>query len=519
MPTYPGQARGRQVRTRRCGDRRADAASRRTPTVTPTRSASSSAGTATGCGRSRCAPSATARRPPTPCRTRCCRPSGPVGRAASAATRPSPPGCTGSSSTPASTGYAGARPGPPTRCRSTTSPARGDAVGVAAHRHRRRGGAADPAGRAAQRAGARRHVRLVGRGRRPGARLPERHGEEPVRARPGPAAAVAPATGNPRAGARRPTAERRPSRRRDRQGGEPSSTEHLDADALADLDEGLLDRDHVASARAHVAGCPQCQAELAALTGVRERLAAAAEVGADARGRGRPAWTAALAERRHRARQHRGHPQRHPAAASRSAPRPAACAGCRPPPWSCWSSPAVPWPSRPCAARTTPRHGVQCGRRGRQGRPASRGRRQLPGHRQRSALDQGVGDGRGAAAAGRHARPHPAAEQLRRPGRRERVRGRPPRAGAACRAARLAGGPALADCVTELAGGPATPLAVDLATFDGQPAAVVLLPGIGGPGRVDVWVVRRTAPRGRASSCTTPTWRGPDRRLWGMLSP
>ena len=46
-------------------------------------------------------------------------------------------------------------------------------------------------------------------------------------------------------------------------------------------------------------------------------------------------------------------------------------------------------------------------------------------------------------------------------------------------AARLAGGPALADCVTELAGGPATPLAVDLATVDGQPAAVVLLPGIG----------------------------------------
>ena len=33
-------------------------------------------------------------------------------------------------------------------------------------------------------------------------------------------------------------------------------TEHLDADALADLDEGLLDRDHMASARAHVAGCP-----------------------------------------------------------------------------------------------------------------------------------------------------------------------------------------------------------------------------------------------------------------------
>ena len=55
-------------------------------------------------------------------------------------------------------------------------------------------------------------------------------------------------------------------------------TEHLDADALADLEEGLLDRDHVAAARAHVAGCPRCRDELAALTGVRELLAGAGEV-------------------------------------------------------------------------------------------------------------------------------------------------------------------------------------------------------------------------------------------------
>ena len=47
------------------------------------------------------------------------------------------------------------------------------------------------------------------------------------------------------------------------------------------------------------------------------------------------------------------------------------------------------------------------------------------------------------------------------------------------------------------AGGPATPLAVDLATFDGQPAAVVLLPGIGGPGRVDVWVVPPDCAQGK----------------------
>jgi hypothetical protein len=72
-----------------------------------------------------------------------------------------------------------------------------------------------------------------------------------------------------------------------------------------------------------------------------------------------------------------------------------------------------------------------------------------------------------------------------------------PRELAGVPAARLAGGPALADCVTELAGGPATPLAVDLATFDGQPAAVVLLPGIGGPGRVDVWVVPPDCAQGK----------------------
>ena len=51
--------------------------------------------------------------------------------------------------------------------------------------------------------------------------------------------------------------------------------------------------------------------------------------------------------------------------------------------------------------------------------------------------------------------------------------------------------------VTQRAGGPATPLAFDLATFHAQPAAVVLLPGIGGPGRVDVWVVPPDCAQGK----------------------
>ena len=209
-------------------------------------------------------------------------------------------------------------------------------------------------------------------------------------------------------------------------------TEHLDADALADLDEGLLDRDHMASARAHVAGCPQCRAELAALTGVRERLAAAAEVEpmpAEVVARLDRALAEVATEPASTAVTRSVIPLREP---QRSAPRgPALAAGRRR---------GRAGPRRRCRGRLGParlrrqqRHGLQRGRLGRQGRPASRGRRQLPGHRQRSALDQGVGDGRGAAAAGRHAGPHPAAEQLLRPGRHERVGRAPPASSRACR--------------------------------------------------------------------------------------
>lgn len=56
-------------------------------------------------------------------------------------------------------------------------------------------------------------------------------------------------------------------------------------------------------------------------------------------------------------------------------------------------------------------------------------------------------------------------------------------------AQRLASGPALAECVAALADGPVTPLAVDLATWEGDPAAVILLPTPDDPGTLDVWVV------------------------------
>jgi hypothetical protein len=62
--------------------------------------------------------------------------------------------------------------------------------------------------------------------------------------------------------------------------------------------------------------------------------------------------------------------------------------------------------------------------------------------------------------------------------------------------ARLAGGAALAACVANLAGGPVTPLAVDIATFEGKPATVIVLPTPKDPTMVDAFVVEPGCPRG-----------------------
>ena len=64
-----------------------------------------------------------------------------------------------------------------------------------------------------------------------------------------------------------------------------------------------------------------------------------------------------------------------------------------------------------------------------------------------------------------------------------------PRSLAADATARLAGGPALAECVTALNDGPVTPLGVDLASWQGAPAVVIVLPTPDDPATVDEWVV------------------------------
>ncbi|HVC72448.1 MAG TPA: hypothetical protein VNC85_01625 [Mycobacteriales bacterium] len=270
-------------------------------------------------------------------------------------------------------------------------------------------------------------------------------------------------------------------------------TEHLDTDALADLDEGLLDRDHVASARAHVAGCPQCRAELAALTGVRERLAAAAEVEpmpAEVVARLDQALASVAAEPASTAVTRSVIPLREP---QRSSPR-----GLR------WLQAAAVVVLVLAGGAV----GISALRGSGDNADTAASKAASAGGQRAPAADGSYP----VTASGRHWTKTSVEAEVPRLlagtlsptlppssfSAEDNANGSvAPRELAGVPAARLAGGPALADCVTELAGGPATPLAVDLATFDGQPAAVVLLPGIGGPGRVDVWVVPPDCAQGK----------------------
>lgn len=54
---------------------------------------------------------------------------------------------------------------------------------------------------------------------------------------------------------------------------------------------------------------------------------------------------------------------------------------------------------------------------------------------------------------------------------------------------RLAGGPALAERPDTLGDGPVTPLGVDIAQWQGNPATVIVLPTAGDPTTADTWVV------------------------------
>jgi hypothetical protein len=273
-----------------------------------------------------------------------------------------------------------------------------------------------------------------------------------------------------------------------------SGSTHVDPEVLADLQEGLLDPAAAAAAEGHLAGCAACRGQLAGLEQVRHRLAAADPVGP---------LPDDLAERLDQA-----------------------------------LAVAATEPDSTAASRTV------IPMRSRQ-RETVRGMRLLQvaavlvllfagGAVGISALD-GFGDGGSddSAATSAEAGGAPQADAsfpVSASGRdwtADTLRDAAPRLAAgdyvptsagglsagdsgaspeasekAAReladapAGRLSGGPALASCAAGLAGAPVTPVAVDLAKYEGKPAAVLLLPTSDDPAAVDVFVVEPTCPPG-----------------------
>jgi hypothetical protein len=263
-----------------------------------------------------------------------------------------------------------------------------------------------------------------------------------------------------------------------------SSTErHLEPDALADLHEGLLTGPAEAAAREHLAGCPACAADLEVLAGMPARLAAAAATEPapdDVVRRWDDALTDVAAEPAGTAATRTVTPLRSP---DRAAPR-----GMR------WLQAAAVVVLLLAGGAV----GVSA-------------LRDLGGGD--AGADNAATDTAGGAAEERAAS---ASFRLTASGRNwtadtvtaaapDLVAGLPVALGSGPQApdatedraqmyadepaARLAGGPALADCVTALADGPVTPLAVDLGRYEKSAAAVIILPTPDDPATMDVWVV------------------------------
>ena len=259
---------------------------------------------------------------------------------------------------------------------------------------------------------------------------------------------------------------------------------HLDADALADLHEGLLAADRAADARAHLERCAECRAVEASLRAVPASLAAAAEAGA------MPADVVARVDD----------------ALSRAGRD-------RVPSGSAAAMTVTPLGSRtrrsPVGTRLLQAAAavvlvlavvgvgasvLMSGGGGASSGGSSGASANGPGGKATYALLATGADYSASSLAGAvprlvagEGRPFSAA----RDGDAGPTTASSPAEGAVAPddTGRLAAGAALADCVTALADAPAVPLAVDLARYEGKPAAVIVLPGLDDPAMVDVWVV------------------------------
>lgn len=270
---------------------------------------------------------------------------------------------------------------------------------------------------------------------------------------------------------------------------------HLDAELLADLQEGLLDQGTVASAQEHLAGCPACTADLRLLADIPGRLAAvgAAPLPGDVAERLEEALAAQspLGDS--------GHPG---GSQVRRLQRPAQPPGMRVLQAAAVlvlvlagvgivvtaggggegatdSAGQVAEKNAPQAASEAGAYPVTASGRSWDETSVVAAVPELVA----GALDLGPAPAQDAT---------PSSPALGSPGdssaRQRRLASTP--------AGRLAEGPALAECVGRINLGPVTPLSVDIAQWKGQPAAVIVLPTPQDPATVDVYVVEPACPEG-----------------------
>ncbi len=289
-----------------------------------------------------------------------------------------------------------------------------------------------------------------------------------------------------------------------------TNVEHLELDRIADLQEGLLDEGQATQARAHLADCDQCRSEAAALLDLRARLAAVvtdpmpddvvARLDAALVDEARAEPTLAeptLAERRTVTPLRARRPQRQPSSGSRLLSAAAAAALLL-----AGVAVAVSFLSRSGGNDSTSSTAAtkQSGRDDSVS-PEAGGRYPVLS----SGTDY-TAKTVAAAVPRLLSAPATAPSALPQPSSKGQSRADAQASPGASSAApegladRLSGGPALADCLAELTGtSGAQPLAVDLATFDGKPATVILLPTRGDPAKVDVQVVGPGCRQGDAA--------------------
>ncbi|HSF26606.1 MAG TPA: hypothetical protein VLC50_03715 [Actinomycetes bacterium] len=277
----------------------------------------------------------------------------------------------------------------------------------------------------------------------------------------------------------------------------PDESTHLSADVLADLDEGLLATTEADRARTHLLMCPACAGEHAALAELRQALAA------DDPGP-MPADVVARLESALRAAEHPvDHPADRPAAAVTTlATRRAGRGPGRPPRWLMAAAAvtalvvaggavvAALQAGRDSGAVTASESAAQDSAAGAAGAPGAAGGPLVT----RSGTDYDAASvetatrqltSGGYAALGGTRDQAPASADPQAP----TLAGGPAEQSAAAALDRLAAGPGLTACLAQLTDDGEAPIAVDLARFDGQPAALVVLPTPGETTTVDAWVV------------------------------